>query len=196
MSALRFAAGLGRFGRDERASVTAEFALWLPVLFALLAGAIMFFDMFRVSARAVRATATLGDIVARQTVADDAFLETLLPIFTASLPAGIEDPWVRVTSIQNVGDVPAAASEPEDGRVAAPTHVVLWSHVQGPAAPLTTADLDRYDLPPMQVGDTVILTETALRHAPIGGRILGVAPVIRANLSFNRPRFVPAVVRE
>jgi Flp pilus assembly protein TadG len=170
---------LRRFGAGESGSVTVEFVLWLPLLFVLLTGAFVFFDLFRASSKAVKATYALGDIVSRQTSVDDAFLDDLLPVLAASMVAGEPGQWLRITSIR---------WDEDDGAWS-----VVWSHNVGGGVALDDAAIPTGIMPELADQDTVILTETFVPYAPLGGAVIGLASVTWDNVTTHRPRFVQAI---
>lgn len=168
-----------RFASDDAGSMTMEFVLWLPLIFVLLAGSYVFFDLFRASSKAVKVTYTLGDIVSRQVTVDDAFLNDLLPIMTASMVDGLPGQRIRVSSLEF--DAGSA------------TWSVLWSHPVGGGTALTDGAIPVAILPDAADGDTVILTETEVPYAPLGGALIDMETVTYANAVSFRPRFVQAI---
>lgn len=173
-------ARLRHFARDERGTATVEFVLWTPLLFMLLAGSFVYFDLFRASSKAVKATHTLGDIVARQTSVDAAFLNDLLPILDASVHVNGTGKWLRVTSIRYDAD----ADTP---------YQVLWSHVTDGGTPLGDDDIPLTIMPALADEDTVILTETNIPFTPVGGRMFGFGEVEYTSRLTFRPRFIQSI---
>ena len=87
-----------RFRREERAAVSTEFVLILPLLLWWYVGSFAFYDAFRDYNVTVKASYTLGDILSRQTEIDNDYLdglESLLEFMTAGTGA-----WLRVSSIK------------------------------------------------------------------------------------------------
>jgi hypothetical protein len=168
-----------RFAAEESGSITVEFVLWLPLLFVLLAGSYIFFDLYRASSKAVKATYTLGDIVSRQVTVDDAFIDDLLPILSASMADNLSGQQVRVSSIQYDADNEV--------------YTVLWSRAVGGGEVLVDGEIPLEIMPAMADLDTVILTETRVPYAPIGGYLIDIETVTYENVITHRPRFVQAI---
>lgn len=68
---------LHRFARDERASLTVEMVMVLPLLLWGYFGMFVLFDGYRAIASNIRAGYTIADMISRQDVVDAAFIEGL-----------------------------------------------------------------------------------------------------------------------
>lgn len=168
--------GFGRFRRDISGASLIEFALLVPVLMLLIMGTLTLFDLFRTSQNAEKATFTIGDILSRQQpTVDKAFLNQMYQTFVHLVPGAVNNATIRVSSIVRDGD----------------EYDVEWSQlVQAGNVDLPEVPLDT--LPDIADGDSVILTETYLRH-PILLDVVAFDEITYRNWAVTRPRFVPAI---
>lgn len=141
-----------KFKADETASLTMEFVLILPLLMTWFIGSIVFFDAFNSKATAQRTSHTLADIMSRQSVTNNAFVDTLLTVQNRMMPRE-QVGTVRVSSIQKdaVGDLS-----------------LLWTHSSdGAATPLVMGDIPLTILPEIANNESILLIDTTVPFVPI-----------------------------
>ena len=161
-----------RFGRDERGVSVVEFALLMPVMLALLLGAVTVFDLFRTAQSAEKATFTVGDMLSRQTAPiTEAQLKTMVT-FVANTVDYEGEARIRVSSISNTA-----------GKL-----VTEWTKTVGNTA-VTIPAMSFSDIPTMAAGDSVILTEVYVPHRAFVA-IVGLDDIVYVNRAVHRPRFV------
>lgn len=138
------------FRAAERGAVNLEFMLWLPLLLLWLGGCLTAFDAFRAHNLAERAATAVSDVVARLEEVDDRMLEDLVALQRAIAPRA-RSHRLRAASIRF-----------DDG-----AHLLDWRWSSDPSARLALHEIDLSALPPMAQGETVIYTETQMRHVPV-----------------------------
>lgn len=167
----------GRFASDEQGTMTVEFAIVFPLLMLWFLGSFVFFQTFRNYSHAEKASFAIADILSRQTVVNNSYLDSLGPLFTALRPSRSTGEWLRFTSVKYT---------------AALGYKVQWSRSVSGGAPLTTPPLAV--MPTMSEGETILLTETYVPYRPMVDWV-GIPPLTWANRIISRPRSVAAVVK-
>jgi hypothetical protein len=163
-----------RFIADEKASLTVEFILMLPVLMTWYVGSIVFFDAFNSKASAQATAHTIADIMSRQTGTSNAFIDQLLTLQNRMLPR------------ENVGTIRVSSLQKD----ATGTLNLLWSHTTDPnARPITITDIPQAILPNIANGESVLLVETNVPFVPIS-KWIGFTAANWINRVVIRPRFV------
>lgn len=157
----RMKAALGRFARDERATMSVEIVLMLPLLMLWLAASFVFFDVFRVNMVNEKAAYTIADMISRQTTVDDNFVEGTNNVFDFLINRR-GTTWLRVTSVK------FNAADPVEGTPE--NYEVQWSlATRGRQSFGTDAfgdlELDKR-IPMMSDQETVIVTETFTGYRP------------------------------
>ena len=157
----RMKAALGRFARDERATMSVEIVLMLPLLMLWLAASFVFFDVFRVNMVNEKAAYTIADMISRQTTVDDNFVEGTNNVFDFLINRR-GTTWLRVTSVK------FNAADPVEGTPE--NNEVQWSlATRGRQSFGTDAfgdlELDKR-IPMMSDQETVIVTETFTGYRP------------------------------
>jgi hypothetical protein len=173
---------LARFRDEDRAAISTEFVLILPLLLWWYVGSFAFYDAFRDYNVTVKASYTIGDILSRQTEIDNDYidgLETLLEFMTAGSGA-----WLRVSSIRYNSDE---------------EYEVEWSYATDDHTVVTDAriytwEYDEDVLPIMAEGETIILSETYVPFTPAFN--VGLSARWMSNLVVTRPRFTSQVVND
>lgn len=176
----RLRARLLRFCRDDRAAVSVEAILMLPLLFWILIATFVYWDAFRAVNTHVKATYTVADMIARQLgPVNTNFITGLDRVHKFVSNAGNADSWLRITSIQY--------------NAATNSYTVLWSRSTGSVPALTTATLAplRDRLPVMADADTAIIVEAwrvfrEMVRVGVGDRTLYEFTVMR-------PRFLSPI---
>jgi Flp pilus assembly protein TadG len=173
---------LSNFRREDRGSVTVEFALFMPVLFWAYAGAYVFFDGYRQSSMNLKAAYTIGDLISRETrVITPAYIDSMYNL-TRMLTKTNSPMNMRITVIR---------WDEEDAK-----YYLDWSQVRGTVSALTQADLTTIAqrLPVMPDEERVILVETWNTWEGVVPTGLGTKSL--DNFIFTRPRFAPQVIFE
>lgn len=163
-----------KFKADEKASLTMEFVLLLPLLMSWFIGSIVFFDAFNSKATAQRTSHTIADIISRQTVTDNDFVDTLLVLQNRMMPRS-QVGTVRVTSIQkdNLGVLS-----------------ILWTYSSdGASTPLLIGDVPLIILPEIANNESILLVDTTVPFVPIAEWV-GFTVTEWANRVSVKARFV------
>jgi hypothetical protein len=194
---------LARFARDERATMSVEIVLMLPLLMLWLAASFVFFDVFRVSMVNEKAAYTIADMVSRQATLDNDFIEGTNNVFDFLINQR-GSTWLRVTSVRYT------APDPDEG--VDESYDVLWSVATRGRESFATesfTDLSLEELIPiMGDNETVIITETfteyqppfnPFRIAPWNLDDEETADIFDESFGFNtflvtRPRFVTQII--
>lgn len=167
---------LAAFRAETQGSVSIEFMLILPLLFWWYAASFMFYDMFSAHNRSVKSSYMIGDILSRQTVIDNDYLDGL-ESFLKFMTRVDDNVWIRITSVQYSTD---------DG------YEVEWSYATGDGESLTTSELysrevDENYLPVMASGETVVMSETYVPYDP--SYDVGLLERTWTSVIVTRPRF-------
>jgi len=163
-----------RFLGNERGAAATEFAMFLPILFAVLLGSVTAFDMFRTAQNVEKATFAIGDMLAREKNSlTTAQLNNMLTLLRQTVSSA-SDGGLRVSSIAKVNGA----------------FVLRWSKSVGTSVPTTALDTSLF--PEIADGDSVLLTESFVPHeAMIAG--FGISNVTFSARAAYRPRFVAAI---
>lgn len=149
------------FLRDERATMSVEIVLMLPLLMLWLAASFVFFDVFRVNMVNEKAAYTIADMVSRQTTVDRNFIEGTNSIFDFLINRRGET-WLRVTSVKYTAEDPAIG-RPE-------SYDITWSVATRGRQDFDNASFNELNLgnyiPIMSDQETVIITETFTGYRP------------------------------
>lgn len=170
---------LAAFWREQRATVSVEAVIVLPVLIWTLGATHVFWDGFRTSTSAVKAAYTISDLLSRQRSAIGQEhldgMRTLLDVVASRGPSEEIDPnargSIRVSVARARIDSQTAGA---DGEVAYETTLVLdWSRVAGDAlSPAADVEAIRAHVPPLAPGDQLLVVETAAPWTPPFGDVL------------------------
>ena len=184
-----------RFKRDEDGTVTVEFVLLFPLLALWLGASFIFFDAFKTTSQAAKAAYTIADIVSRQPVIPNGYIDELYTLQENLLPRSPNGKWLRVTSIQYIEDPDLDG----DGLPDATYHQVLWSEAKplitdtnGNTNKMETADIPTEILPTMSANDTIVLIENFVPYTSIPIPLLSelnFTGLEWRNRIVNRPRF-------
>ncbi len=160
-------------------SITIEFLFWAPLLFFWLIGSIVFFDAFKTRGQLTSSTATVADIISRNSEANQPYIDLLELMQSAMMPR-TQGNGLRVSSIEFT-----------DGP---PTYTVQWSAISGAAVDvLIDTDIDIPSLPNMYDGETIILVESTVPYVPLT-TFLGVTlQTLRTEIAIS-PRYESRVV--
>ncbi len=165
---------LNRFREDDQATMTVEFILILPVLMLWFIGSIVFFDAFDARAAAARTAHNIADIMSRQTDAiDDAYIDDLLLLQSRMLP---REPAGELTVSALIRNATTGDME------------VAWSYSTA-GDPVVDADLAALTLPPMVLGETVLLVDSYVPFIPIADMV-GIVAQTWTNRVVISPRYL------
>ena len=151
---IRWRSLLRQWRDGERAAISVETAVMLPLLVFLYLTTWVYFDAYRKRAILEKASFTVGDLLSRQTdTIHDADIEGLRDLFAFIASTG-ETSWLRVSEIT---------------RVTADDWDVEWSYATGRNPILRDSHLERVaaDLPEITVGARVIIVQTHTRYFPV-----------------------------
>lgn len=168
----------GRFWRDERGVSATEFTLTVPLLLMLIMGSVAVFDLFRTSQRVEKATFTIGDVISRQTVMSESFLDQTFAIFLRLVSSTPAQSALRVSSIIRNDD----------------EYSIQWTETRGNAGALSGRPVPVDQIPVIANGDSVVLTETFLPHRSFLAAV-GAGDIVYENVASYRPRFVGAIAK-
>lgn len=166
-----------RFLSETRGSLSIEMVLIIPLLIWAIAASFVFYDGFRTKMRVQTAANTVVDALTRETATlTTEHLEDLNNVFDA-LVAGRGNMYIRVSSVAQIEE-----DEPP---------VLAWSHgARGLPAAESLADISR-DLPPVLLGDSVIVVEAFGGWVP-PLPLAGLERLVRMDVQVAaRPRFSP-----
>ena len=141
------------FAQDCRGVALTEFAICLPLMILLLAGAVISQDTIRMAYLNNKEAYTLSDMVSREDVSiDTPYSEGLDSIFDF-MTNGRYPTDLRVTTIECTANCTDEATRVIE---------VRWSKSSMDFAELTTDDIDLFALrtPLFAKGDTMLITET------------------------------------
>jgi hypothetical protein len=157
----RLRSALGRFACDERATMSVEIVLMLPLLMLWLAASFVFFDVFRVNMVNEKAAYTIADMISRQTTVDGDFIEGTNNVFDFLINRR-GTTWLRVTSVKY------KAADPVEGTPE--SYEVQWSFATRGRQAFESADFVNLELekriPIMSDQETIIVTETFTGYRP------------------------------
>lgn len=196
-----------RYLRDERASVTVEVVMVLPILLWGYFGMFILFDGYRALSANIRTGYTISDMISRQPSINQAALEGLndiQDILTQSQHRTV----LRITAVRY-------RDLDNDGVADPGEHSLEWSHSTAGKAPITEANLQTAIVPVLpSMGDTAILVvvETFMAFVPFmnitqeqlfcnyiedcdPGRVV-FGPFYFENIVVTRPRFANQLIWE
>lgn len=163
-------------GRDDGV-LSVEAVLILPVLLWAYIGLFVLFDAFQAKSVNIKAAATIGDLLSRE---------------TNPVNAGY------INGLNDVLDILVHSNHPTVMRVSVvrydgvnDQHILVWSHGTGSKLDLTDATLDEIEphIPAVQDAGTVIVVETWMAYEPFLN--IGVQPMYFENVVVTSPRFAP-----
>lgn len=183
-------AGLVRFGRDERASVTVESVIILPVLLWAFLVTYSWFDAYRVKSRALKANYAISDLMSRETRAlDRAYLNGIEEVYELLTGSGT-DAWVRVTVVRCVKRCDKSNRKLDRDWSKATDNVEELSSKQ-------VRELLDPMVPVIPSGERVIVVETNMTYnPPFSRKLTGVGPSTLSDIVMTRPRFAPQLCWE
>ncbi|MGB3408407.1 MAG: hypothetical protein WBA67_13035 [Jannaschia sp.] len=163
------------FLRDDRAALSIEAAIMLPLLAVLYVTGFGYFDAYRREAVLTKATYTMGDLLSREEGTITPFdLEGLQDVFEF-LTFSEGDTWLRTTEVRRTGDSVA----------------VTWSYATDGNQVMTTARLQGYlnQIPSLADGERVVLTESFTDFEPVFN--IGLTDRTFTRFITTRQRYAP-----
>ena len=185
---------LGRLWSDERATLSVEAVIVMPVLLWTLLAILVFWDGFRASAATVKAAYAVSDLVSRERSAlDQGYLDGMRGVLDAMSRAGQAGDLGRdgAGSLRMSVARSRIDSETEDaaGDTIYETTLVLdWSHASGSdLSPVTSIDEIRAHIPELAPGDQLMVIEA---HVPWSPPVVNVIPArAMTSVAITRHRF-------
>lgn len=157
--AARLHARLRRFARDKSGLAALEFALIAPMMLFLLFGSVELTNALNTAKRVENVSASLADVVSRDTAVTDEELEDLWgaiePLMFPDTAVGVR---ARITSI--------TIESEDEARV-------VWSEGHGGMAPRAEDSLVTLPDDMMAPGRSVILAEVTYRYDPVIDFVFG-----------------------
>jgi hypothetical protein len=138
---------------NTHASASIELTIIAPMLLFYMAASFEFFNVTHRWIKSVRASYAISDLISRQTVIEDGFIIGLGEVYhSLSKTTSRERSWIRVTEIAMIND----------------DLVVSWFVDNRPnGGTIIEVDEIQKDIPTLQNGDRVILTETSSEFMPL-----------------------------
>jgi len=171
------------FRRDTDASVSIEFAFYLPALLFIFAAIYTYFDAFKQESANLKAAYTISDLISRETNAiNNDYIDSMHNL-TKLLIRSDSSVSLRISVIR---------WDEDDDR-----YYVDWSVIRGSELTAwtdTTVINVEDDLPNMPDQERVILVET--QNDVNAAFQIGLPDMEIYNFVFTRPRFAPQIVFE
>jgi hypothetical protein len=179
---MRLPAPLRRFVEDGSGVISVEAVLVVPFMIWAIFGVFTIADGFRTMHANVNASYALADALSRMTDPVDAEDVAGLNRLHRILTRASEGTSLRVSVVRQDAD--------------RQTPTLVDSLAAGNREPLTSAELQTLldEIPPMGVGETLILLEAWSRFQPLTSYML--EPMEFRSFVVTRPRFAPQLVLE
>jgi Flp pilus assembly protein TadG len=171
---------LRRFKAATKGLAALEFAILLPMMIFLLFGAVELIDVLGANTRAENTTASIADVISRDTEVDDNEIEGIWRATEILMVP--DDPTelnIRVTSI--------TIENPTTARV-------VWSEGHGMAARVADSTVTLPD-DMMRPGTSIIMAESAYTYESPIGFVIG-APMTLNHTAYRRSRLIDPIPRE
>jgi len=170
-----------RFARDRRGLAALEFALIAPMMIVVLFGAIELTELLATNRRAENTTASIADVISRDTTVNNAEITDLWKAASALMFPNASGPLkMRVSSIQ----VESASSAK-----------VLWSEGANGYSPRSKGSAMTLPAGMMVAGTSVVIAESSYNYVPPIGVFLDIA-INLDHIEYRRPRVADPVTRE
>jgi len=181
----RLTAALGRFHRDDEASLSVEAVLVLPLLLWGFAATYAFFDVYRAKNLSLKANYAVSDLLSRETnPIDMAYLDGTEKVFRY-LTRTSSTSWLRVTVVHCTADCTAANRTLERD----------WSKATDNLPTYSNEDIMQHFepiIPWIATGERVIIVESGMHYTPPFSQALtGVGSRDFVDIVMTRPRFAP-----
>lgn len=170
-----------RFARDRRGLAALEFALIAPMMIVVLFGAIELTELLATNRRAENTTASIADVISRDTTVSNAEVSDLWSAASALMYPNASGPMkMRVSSIQ----VETASSAK-----------VLWSEAANGYTARSKGSAMTLPAGMMVAGTSVVIAESSYNYVPPIGVFLDIAINLN-HIEYRRPRVADPVTRE
>lgn len=177
---MKLIAQLRRFARAEGGLAALEFAILLPMMVFVLFGSVDLIDVLGANKRAQNVTASVADVVARDTEITNSEVTGLwAAVNVLMFPDSGADMQIRVTSISITSATQAK---------------VMWSEGHGGYTPRQVNSTVSLPSAMMQVGSSVIMTETIYPYTPPLG-FLWTGSAQLKHTAYRRSRLVDPIPR-
>ncbi len=175
-----------RFLRDNKASLSVEAVLVLPLLLWAFIALFSFFDVYYARNVAVKANYAVADLLSRETnPIDTSYLNGVEDVYQY-LTQSDESSWIRITAVKCRRN----CSNPETRELKRD-----WSRATDGMAQLTNSVVDtnyRDIVPIIPRGERVIMLETEIHYDPPFNTVYsGVSHRDMRDITMTRPRFGP-----
>ncbi len=175
-----------RFLRDNKASLSVEAVLVLPLLLWAFIALFSFFDVYYARNVAVKANYAVADLLSRETnPIDTSYLNGVEDVYQY-LTQSDESSWIRITAVKCRRN----CSNPETRELKRD-----WSRATDGMAQLTDSVVDtnyRDIVPIIPRGERVIMLETEIHYDPPFNTVYsGVSHRDMRDITMTRPRFGP-----
>jgi Flp pilus assembly protein TadG len=172
---------LSRLARDRRGLAALEFALIAPMMIVVLFGSIELTELLATNRRSENTTASIADVVSRDTVVEDDEISDLWKASKALMFPNSSSPLkMRVSSIQI-----ESASQAK----------VLWSEGSNGYAPRGQGSSIALPAGMMVPGTSVVVAESTYNYVPPIGIFLDLAFDLN-HIEYRRPRVADPVTRD
>jgi Flp pilus assembly protein TadG len=169
-----------KYRSDNTGVMTMEFMVMLPILLMWFAGLFVFFDAFQSWMKTLKASYTVSDILTRQTVVDDAYIDTLDGVFDSiSQSRDGAETFMRVSQVKN-----------SDG-----TLEMMWTHATVEGQILVDATIDDVSphVPTLMNNEYVIVFQTYRPFNPLFDWV-GLSETVFENVITSPLRFTSSLV--
>lgn len=175
-----FPSALRRIVRDRRGLAALEFALMAPMMVLVLFGSVELTELLACNRRAENTSASVADVVSRDTVITNQEMNDLWSAATALMYPNSATPLkIRVSSVQVTNPT---------------TATVLWSDGHNGYVPRGAGSSISLPAGMMIPGTSVVVAETSYRYTPPIGVFLKLA-VDLGHTEYRRPRVADPVTR-
>ena len=175
-------AALGRFRRDDRASLSVEAVLILPLLLWAFMATYSFFDVYRAKNLSLKGNYAVSDLLSREASVDAPYLlgaEKLFKYLTQS----DESSWLRVTVVRCANDCDRHDRDLRRD----------WSHATDNKDTFSNRDIMKHFepiIPWIAPQDRVIIVETGVSYEPpFPTTLTGIRSREFVDIVMTRPRF-------
>jgi len=163
-----------------------EFAILAPLMLTMYVGTVEAGNFLSINMKVTNTAATMADLVARAPYIDDNSIDLMFEAVSIIMrPADISDMKIVVTALSAVMD---------SGEL---KYQVRWSNSANSNAPARTIDtfveLPATDVPPVLVGDYIVMSELSYTYDPIIKNAPGVSAILHGGIEmtdvfFDSPR--------
>ena len=167
----RLRQSLRAFSRDDRGTLLVEFLFLLPMMIWAFIALVVYWDVFRTINVSQKAAYSIADLMSRQVIVKQVFLDGMDDILTFLTP-GASASRLRITSLRFDAGATSATTDDQ--------YVLVFSHSSSSSIPkYTQATIQplKTMIPVLDNTESVVIVETWVDYAPdfdIG--VLNMAP--------------------